>query len=387
MIFNWISVGCSDNPEQWSTQKTKSFPSQKEIIIPAPELKKDELRQAGRIDSFIQSLVKLKVFNGNILIAKKGKIIYQKQYGIADSKSKKALKVNSVYQLASVSKTLTSTLILLLAQEGKIDIKKKVAEYLPGFPYTDVSVENLLTHRSGLPNYINFTEKYVKPDSAGFTNKDIFDVMKKHVPAIYAKPDKVFDYSNTNYFLLSMIAEKVSGKDFEKLMREKIFVPLKMKNTYFFSETSKIPDSIRTAGHDEKMRKLLPEQFDKVKGDKGIFSTTNDLFLFMEAYYNHKLLNKDLLLAATTPKSREKKKSNYGYGWRMKEYETPEKVVFHNGWWRGYRTALHRIYKDSTTVVVLTNNLLNTAYRVKDFVDVMNGIKPNSKDSEHPNEH
>jgi CubicO group peptidase (beta-lactamase class C family) len=170
-------------------------------------------------------------------------------------------------------------------------------------------------------------------------------------------------------------------------MREKIFVPLKMKNTYFFSETSKIPDSIRTAGHDEKMRKLLPEQFDKVKGDKGIFSTTNDLFLFMEAYYNHKLLNKDLLLAATTPKSREKKKSNYGYGWRMKEYETPEKVVFHNGWWRGYRTALHRIYKDSTTVVVLTNNLLNTAYRVKDFVDVMNGIKPNSKDSEHPNEH
>ena len=388
LFFN----SCTNNASELNLSKTSNFPSVK-FSLPQENndsvrtLTQDQALQIKRLDDYFNQLYSKKEFNGNIIISKKGKVIYHRSFGIADSKSKKKLKVNSVFQLASVSKTLTSTLILMLYQEGKLDIFQKVTNYLPDFPYPDVTVDNLLAHRSGLPNYLYFTTNYANPDSAGFNNEIVYRLMTKNAPKSYAKPDRVFDYSNTNYFLLSLVVEKVSGKRFEDVMREKIFKPLGMLNTYFYSESSIIPDSLNTIGHDERMRVLLPDHFDPVKGDKGIFSTTYDMLLFLEAFHNYKLLSKNMVELATSPKSKEKKVNNYGYGWRLKDFETTDKLVFHNGWWRGYRTALHRYLKDSTSVVVLTNNLSLNAYRVKDFLYVLNGVPPDSLPSSQPNEH
>jgi CubicO group peptidase (beta-lactamase class C family) len=152
-----------------------------------------------RLDTLFNKLYKQNQFNANVLIAKGKDIIYQKSFGFAVKEKNKLLTDSSIFQLASVSKVITSIGILVLYEQGKLKLDKLVSDILPEFPYKQITVKHLLTHRSGLPNYTYFCCEYLKEDTKQLCNKDVCDLMAKHQPKQYHNQGTRFNYSNTNY--------------------------------------------------------------------------------------------------------------------------------------------------------------------------------------------
>jgi len=330
-----------------------------------------------RIDTLFQRLYNSNAFNGNVLIAKNNQIIYQKSFGYAIKENSTQLSDSSLFQLASVSKVITGIGVLLLYEQEKLKLEQKVADILPGFPYPNVTVKHLLTHRSGLPNYTYFCCEYLKNDQTQLSNQSVFDLMVEHKPKSYFKEGLRFNYSNTNYALLALIIEKISGKRYSAFMQEELFTPLGMYHTCTLP-TLDFMNKHLTFGYTVSYKRVENDRFDGVVGDKGIYTTTHDLFLLSAALYQEKLLSKETQSMAFAPNSPEKKQSNYGLGWRMRDFDTENKEVFHNGWWHGYRTSFHRRLKDSLTVIVLSNRLNKSVYatwRIYDAIDGPNALK------------
>jgi CubicO group peptidase (beta-lactamase class C family) len=313
-----------------------------------------------RIDTLFQKLYLSDAFIGNVLVARGNTIIYKKSFGYAIKETKKLHTDSSLFQLASVSKVITGIATLILKEQGKLDLDKPVSEILTGFPYEGVTVRQLLSHRSGLPNYIYFCSDMLpeKPDL--ITGQDMLDAMILNKPKAWLKPNRQFNYCNTNYALLALIIEKTSGKTYSEFLSEQIFVPLGMKHT-FTQQNVDFKGTNITHGYTMKYHEVAKDRYDGVLGDKGIYTTTYDLFLLSNALYQHKILSKETQELAYTANSPEKKLSNYGLGWRM-NMNAPSKEVFHNGWWHGYRTSFHRRLKDSLTIIVLSNRLNRSVY-------------------------
>ena len=148
-------------------------------------------------------------------------------------------------------------------------------------------------------------------------------------------------------------------------------MPLGMKHT-FTHKTADIKGANFTRGYTVSFRQVAYDRYDEVLGDKGIYTTTHDLFLLSTALYQDTLLNHETQKLAYSPYSPEKKLSNYGFGWRMHDVNTTDKEVFHNGWWHGYRTSFHRRLRDSLTVIVLSNRLNKSVYstwRIYESID------------------
>lgn len=318
---------------------------------------------AYRLDTLFTKMVNLNGFNGSVIVAKDAEVIYQKAFGFADKKNNIPLTDTTSFQLASVSKVITATAVMVLIEKGLIKLDDTFASYFPEFPYDKITVKQLLSHRSGLPNYLYFLNDIVTSKNRVLTNNEVLQLMIEKKPALYLQPNRAFNYCNTNYALLALLIEKVSKKTFSNFLREEIFLPLGMKHSGTILSLD-IFEKCMCKPYDNKWKPIEPEAADYVVGDKSIFSTPYDMFLFSEALYQGKLLNAETQALAYTALSREKKQSNYGLGWRMKDFKDQEKKeVFHNGWWHGYRTAFHRRLSDKVTIVVLSNQLNRSAYQ------------------------
>ena len=309
-----------------------------------------------QIDAFVEKLHRTRQFNGNVLVARKGKIIYERAIGWADYLHRDSLKINSVFELASVTKPFTATAILLLVEQGKLKLDQKVKEFFPDFPYEGITIRMLLSHRSGMMNYVYFTDDIWKEKMKPMSNMDVMKLIAKHKPAPYAQPDRVFHYNNSNYMVLAAIIEKVTGKSYTYFMEKSIFKPLGMKHTHVFSTTvfKKIP--VDVVGHDRVWRRSVVQNFlDGPVGDKGIYSTLHDLYLFDRALRSWKILQKASLDSAYTPRNPlQYGHFSYGYGWRL--FEAPhEQVVYHTGWWHGFRHIFVRDLKNDVTIIFLSN--------------------------------
>lgn len=313
-----------------------------------------------RIDAFMKELHRKYAFNGNVLVAKKGKIIYENAIGWADHLHRDSLKINSVFELASVSKPFTSTAILMLMEDGKLRLDQNVKEFFPNFPYEGITIKLLLTHRSGMMNYVYFTDNIWKSEKRderkGITNEDVMELIAKYKPAPYSKPNTRFHYNNSNFMVLAAIIEKVTGKPYAQFMKERIFVPAGMKNTAVYSKAvyDKIP--VDVVGHDRNWRRSVAQNFlDGPVGDKGIYSTIHDLYLFDRAMRKSKLIKEQTQDSAYAPSNpKEKGYFNYGYGWRIFE-DSGHKVVYHTGWWHGFRHIYVRDLSKDITVILLSN--------------------------------
>jgi CubicO group peptidase (beta-lactamase class C family) len=317
---------------------------------------------AYRLDTLFCKMADCNSFNGSVIVSKNGEVIYQKAFGYADKESKTPLTDTTMFQLASVSKVITATSVLMLVEKGLVKLEDPFANYFPEFPYPEITVKHLLAHRSGLPNYLYFLNDLVSNKTIKLSNRDVLDLMIERKPALYLKPNKAFNYCNTNYALLALLVEKVSGRTFSNFLQEEIFSPLGMKHSGTILSMDVFEKSI-SKPYDQKWKPIEIDASDYVVGDKSIYSTPFDLFLFSEALYQQKLLNAETQELAFSALSKEKKLSNYGLGWRMRDFKDAEKKeVYHNGWWHGYRTAFHRRLKDKVTIVVLSNQLNRTAY-------------------------
>ena len=314
------------------------------------------------IADFVNNLHKKYNFNGNVLVAKKGKIIYQGAKGWADYLHRDSLKIKSEFELASITKTFTGTAIMQLVEAGKLSLDDNVKKFFPNFPYEGITVRLLLPHRSGMMNYVYFIDDIWRKEKRnmkkGVTNQEVMQVIADQKPNPYTKPDRVFHYNNSNYMVLGAIIEKVTGTRYSQYMMEHIFKPAGMKNTHVYSksEYEKIP--VDVVGHDRNsFRYSVVQNFlDGPVGDKGIYSTIHDLVLFDKYLKNGRLLTDKSLDSAY--KGRNKPVNghfNYGYGWRMFDGKGMDKVVYHTGWWHGFRHIYVRDLKQDIVVIFLGN--------------------------------
>lgn len=349
---------------------------------PATALSREQQVMAGKLDLMFNQFYNSGIFNGTVLVAKGGKILFKKTMGYSDKKNRELLTDSSMFQLASVSKVITATAVLMLHEREMLDIKKEFKHYFPDFPYEGVTIKDLLDHRSGLPNYLYVLNRELNIPNYQMTNADMYKYLLAKHPKRYLKPDYRFNYSNTNYALLGLLVEKVSGKNFAQFLKEELFTPLGMKHTATIRDID-LNDATITKPYDTRWRPVKRDASDYVLGDKSVYSTAYDMYLFSEALYQNKIIKPETQELAYTAYSKEVKLKNYGLGWRMKDFKDPvKKEVYHNGWWHGYRSSFHRRLRDTLTVVVLSNQLNRAAYHTQKIYEILDSSLPPASENE-----
>ncbi|MCT3762157.1 serine hydrolase domain-containing protein [Elizabethkingia anophelis] len=343
-----------------------------------------------KLDSLFTSLYAAKEFNGNVLVAEKGKVIYEKSFGLANEKTKQKLDKNTVFELASVSKQFTAMGIVQLEKEGKLSYNDPLTKYFPELSfYKPITIDNLLYHTSGLPDYMSlFDKNWDKKKFA--TNKDIVEMLAKYKPELLFVPGDKYEYSNTGYALLGLIIEKVSKQSYGDYLNKKIFKPLGMANTRVYRSRYK-PEKISnyalgyvvdSLGNKKLLDDLGKEYYtyylDGIVGDGMVNSTTGDLLKWDRALYGDKLVNqkdKDLIFSSIVTK--DNKDTRYGYGWAIDTKYPFGKIANHSGGWAGYITFIERDLDYDKTIIILQNNDSEAASSpVKQLRNILYDIKP-----------
>ena len=188
-----------------------------------------------KLDSLLKRINKRHDFHGSILVAQKGKVIYQNQIGTADFRKKKALHKESVYQLASVSKQFTAASILMLVERDLLKLNDTVTKYFPNFPFKNITIKHLLNHTSGLPKYFWVAEHEWKENHPPNNSEMMNFIETSSTASMFFRPGRRFDYSNTGYFVLASLVEKVSNLSFSDFVKVNIFDPLQMSNSFVYS--------------------------------------------------------------------------------------------------------------------------------------------------------
>lgn len=304
--------------------------------------------------------------NGSFLVAKNGQIIYEKYEGFANIRDKTLITRETPLHIASVSKVLTATAILKLVNAKRIDLDQKVTTILKEFPYPDVTIRTLLNHRSGMRSYAYFTDRdpNVWDRHDILTNQDLLTILGTKNIELEYKTDTRFSYCNTNYAMLALVIEKITKLTYKKAMREIIFKPLGMKNTFVMDyDTDR-----KTVAPSYKGNKVEigMDYLDAIYGDKNIYSTPRDLLKFDRARYSPSFLEPALLAQVYKGYSNERKGTkNYGLGIRMINWDTGQKFYFHNGWWHGNTSAFITLSKEKVTLIALSNKFTRNTYNIR----------------------
>lgn len=311
-------------------------------------------------------------FNGSILVAKNGVVIYERYKGFRNPTRKlDSITDHTAFHLASVSKTFTAMATLKLWQEGKLDIHDPVVKYLPSFPYPSVTIQTLLNHRSGLHNYVHFMDKPGVNKHVLLHNADVLQYIADHAQdrnVFTGQANRHFEYSNTNYALLALIIEKVSGLPYPDYLTRTFFQPLHMDDTYVYS----LADSTKAmSSYYQNGRPFRMEFLDLVYGDKNVYSTVRDMYKWDQALRSGQFFSKGVLDSAYAGYSFEKPgQRNYGLGWRMLFIPNGKKLIYHNGWWHGNRTVFVRMLDENATIIALSNNDYKNVYSAKRLCDL-----------------
>jgi CubicO group peptidase (beta-lactamase class C family) len=328
-------------------------------VSPAKALSEKEMKvYSARLQEYFDSVLK-KGFNGQILVAKNGQIVFEKYSGYADLKKKDTLTENTPLHIASTSKTFTAMAILHLAEEGKLKLTDTLGYYFPRIPYYGINIKMLLSHRSGLPNYLYFMP-VSKDKNTCYTNADVLNSLYILQPRVQFLPGSRFSYSNTNFVLLALIIEKITGESFPVYLKKLFFDPLHMIHTHVHvaNDSTTATSSFQWNGNYWK-----PDQFDCTYGDKNVYTTARDLLKWDQAFYYHQLFKKETLDSAFAPHSNERPSvHNYGWGWRMLNLPNGKKVLYHNGRWHGTNAVFARLPDENATIIIIGNKFDRRIY-------------------------
>lgn len=322
------------------------------------EIYAEDNATSKKIDSFFQNRHRLGAFSGAVLYSAHDTIIYKNAFGYANRKRKDSLNINSRFQLASISKTFTAFGIMLLEKEGKISFQDSIRSFFPDFPYENITIHHLLVHRSGLPNYMYVADEYWR-DNNNITldNCDVIDLFIAHEPLKYRTPGTRYNYNNTNYAVLASIIEKALEMSYSDFMMKYVFDPIGMINTKVYDKNDSEINQEDVIGYVKWNRRAGNTYLNGVVGDKGIYSTVEDMNKFSRAIFDSVFFKQDEINEAYQLWNEELyDHDNYGYGWRVNMLQDSSKIVYHTGWWKGFRTYFIRSLKDEKTIVVLSNN-------------------------------
>ncbi len=306
-------------------------------------------QDTGRMEEVIQSYVSSKAFMGSVLVARGHDVLLSKGYGWANLEWDIPDSPSTKYRLGSITKQFTAASILLLEERGKLKVEDPVKKYMPDAPaaWDRITIFNLLTHTSGIPNFTNLPE-YRKMEPFPSTAVETVAVFRDK--PLDFQPGEKWNYSNSGYLLLGYLIEKISGESYEKFVQENIFTPLGMQDSGYDSNSAVIAH--RAAGYAPGPKGMVNAGFINMTvphAAGGLYSTTGDLLRWEQGLFGGRLLSAASLQKMTTPF-----KNDYAFGVGVSQ-QNGRKRISHNGGIEGFNTFLAYYPDDHVTVVVLAN--------------------------------
>lgn len=313
------------------------------------------------IDELLLTYEKANQFSGSVLVAKKGKVIFEKSYGYRNAENGEKNTNDSQYKIFSTTKMFTATVVLMLEEQGKLSINDKLSRYYPDFPKADsITIKNMLSHTSGIPE---------AEDSDNTKNEKTF---LKYITSkkLDFSPGKSWGYSNSNYYLLGYIIKKVTGLEYDKAIEEFILKPLKMTSSGFhFNELKSENKAVGYEFIDGKnSNRALLFKTDHPFAAGAIYSTVGDLYKFSEALYGGKIISKQMVERMYTPYL------NDHYGLAQEIYKTPNSDIIqvgHGGGGPGYKCRFVKDLKNDITIIILINSEMISAKAADNITDII----------------
>jgi CubicO group peptidase (beta-lactamase class C family) len=304
----------------------------------------------SRMEQIVQDSVSRKVFMGTVLVARGDEILLDKGYGFANLELDVPDTPPTKFRLGSVTKQFTSAAIMLLQERGKINVNDLVKKYMPDAPaaWDKITIFNILTHTSGIPNYTNFPEYPALQAIPTTPQKLVARFIDKPLDF---QPGEKYSYSNSGYIVLGYLVEKLSGETYEKFLQENIFAPLGMNDSGYDSNTALIPHRAEGYAPNPAGGILNADYTDMtVPFSAGaLYSTTEDMLRWEKGLYGGKLLKPESLVMMTTPF-----KNNYAFGLEVRTVNG-HKVINHSGGIQGFNTMVSYYPDDKLEVIVLSN--------------------------------
>lgn len=330
-----------------------------------------------KLDSLVSVLDSGHTFNGNVLIAENGKIIYQRYAGFSSLKPNVLNKSASTFQIGSVSKTFTAVAVMQLAEKSLVNIDSPVTRYLPAFPYAAVTIYQLLTHTSGLPDKEElFFPLIEKHQDTAFSNKDIIPAMIALNKPLAFTPGAKWRYCNIGYAVLAMVVEKASGQSFGSYLLQHIFKPAGMDQTYLLGHAKRANEAtgylvrahylgdLETIDTSRKVRPWAVNMRG-LEGPTNIVSTTGDLLKYDIALRSNKLLKAATMKSMYTPgrlkdgtvvaAGGEFGDAGYGLGWFIQADTSAGRIVMHTGREPGFFSFFLCDLSHDRTIILLDN--------------------------------
>lgn len=325
-----------------------------------------------KVDEYMSAWSERGRFSGSILVAREGKVIISRGYGLANEEAEVANTPQTKFRIGSLTKQFTAAAVLLLQERGALSVQDPVCAYLPQCPdgWRPVTIHHLLTHTSGIQN-TDYTETIKPPMSAANTVEHL-----NNKPLEFAA-GRVFRYSNSNYVLLGHVIEKASGRPYDAFVQENLFRPLLMADSGYDHPRRVLKR--RAAGYSLRGEGLVNASYVDMSipySAGGLYSTVEDLYRWDQALYAEKLLSKKSLAAMFTPF-----KGGYGYGWYVAAQEG-RRFVSHTGWIDGFVSAFGRYPDDRVTVIVLSNLDSAPAHTiVRNIGAIVLGLRPDTPEA------
>jgi len=307
-----------------------------------------------------------------LAIIKDGEIIYKRGYGMAKLEDDLVMTPSKIFDIGSVSKQFTAACVALLALEGKLSLEDDVRQYIPELPVygRSITLRHLLHHTSGLRDYNTLLSLAgFRPDSDCPTVEEALEIICRQ-KGLNHPPGEEYSYTNTGYFLLGQIVERVSGKSLNQFAQERIFQPLGMKNTFFQDNHHQIIKN-RASGYapEGENFRLEMSNWDEV-GDGNVYTTVEDLYLWDQAFYNYKLGRELMDMLHTQGKLNNGQTIDYAFGLVIGTYRGL-RTVSHSGSWAGFRASLIRFPEEKFSIICLSNlstfNPAAISYKIADI--------------------
>jgi len=318
--------------------------------------------KAEEVDKLLKLYQEYGKFNGSALIAEQGKVVYKSGIGMANMEWDIENMTDTKHRLGSITKQFTAMLVLQLAAEGKLDLHASISEYLPDYPNghdPQITTHHLLTHTSGIPNYTSFPGFFNDQSRDPYTPDEF--IKKFEDKKLDFTPGEKFKYSNSGYFLLGVIIEKVSGNTYEAMLQEKIFTPLNMNDSGYDHHGAILKN--RATGYEKRGQEYVNSSYLDMSipyAAGSLYSSVEDLYLWDQALYTNQLLSKEYMELYFKPYIPAFGSSSYAYGWGVgysKIGNTTDSIytISHGGGINGFNTNISRSPSDKSLIVLLNN--------------------------------
>ncbi len=321
-------------------------------------------RLSAEFDKVLNEQFPLNETGATALISSKGKIIYKKAFGMANAELNVRMQTNNIFRIGSITKQFTAIAILQLMEQGKLNLPDEITRFIPGYPVqgSTITIEHLLTHTSGIRDFTSIKDS-VQRIKTDFTPAGMISFFQNQ-PMRFT-PGTRYEYSNSNYFLLGYIIEKITGKTYQQYLEDNFFQPLGMTSSFYGNDAKIIKN--RAAGYtktEKDMENAGTISMTQPFAAGAILSTVEDLFKWQQAVQSYKLVKKESLERAFTRyKLVTGKEINYGYGWRF-GFIQQSPSIWHGGLINGFMTMAMYLPIEDVYVVILSNCDCNSPEKV-----------------------